>query len=251
MNNPTKIIIAVLAVALVVYLALVFDVPREGLLVNDFDTCVAAGNPVMESYPRQCRDEDGNLYVEEVGAVDPSDMIRVLTPASGTAIESPVAVSGDARGTWFFEASFPAEVLDGNGKSLGIAPIQAKGEWMTTDFVPFEGSIAFSKPTTSTGVIRFRKDNPSGDPARDAYLDVPVVFKGVTPGSAATTTAKACRPTGCSGQICSDEDVVSTCEFRPEYACYRTAQCKRQANGSCGWTQSSGLLACLANPPQE
>lgn len=244
--------IAVVAVILVVYLALVFDVPRTSMLVDDFDTCVAAGNPVMESYPRQCRDKDGNLFVEEIVTTEPADMIRVSAPAAGASIESPVTVSGEARGNWFFEASFPAEVFDANGKSLGVSPIQARGEWMTTDFVPFEGTITFTRPTTSTGIVRFNKDNPSGDPSRDAFIDVPVTFRGVTSGGGtATTTARACRPTGCSGQICSDVDVASTCEYRSEYACYRTAECKRQANGSCGWTQSSTLLACLANPPQE
>lgn len=58
----------------------------------------------------------------------------------------------------------------------------------------------------------------------------------------------ACKTTGCSGQICSDKDVFTTCEFRPEYACYRTAKCARQANGNCGWTQTAELTACLANP---
>ena len=34
--------------------------------INSFEDCVAAGNPVMESFPRQCRTEDGQLFAEEV-----------------------------------------------------------------------------------------------------------------------------------------------------------------------------------------
>lgn len=34
--------------------------------VDSFEACVAAGNPVMESYPRQCRTPDGQLFVEPV-----------------------------------------------------------------------------------------------------------------------------------------------------------------------------------------
>ena len=34
--------------------------------VTNFDECVAAGNPVMESYPRQCRSLDGQLFVEDI-----------------------------------------------------------------------------------------------------------------------------------------------------------------------------------------
>lgn len=60
----------------------------------------------------------------------------------------------------------------------------------------------------------------------------------------------ACYVGGCSSQVCSDEEgLVSTCEFRSEYACYRTAQCKRQTNGQCGWTETLELKACLSNPP--
>jgi hypothetical protein len=60
--------------------------------------------------------------------------------------------------------------------------------------------------------------------------------------------AAACVKTGCSGQICADQQMVSTCEFRPEYACYQAATCQRQANGKCGFTQTPALAACLANP---
>ncbi len=39
--------------------------PGEGGAVTDFDSCVAAGNPVMESYPRQCA-AGGQTYVEVI-----------------------------------------------------------------------------------------------------------------------------------------------------------------------------------------
>lgn len=56
-----------------------------------------------------------------------------------------------------------------------------------------------------------------------------------------------CFVGGCSSQVCSDQEgVISTCEFRPEYACYQEATCERQADGACGWTQTSELAACLA-----
>jgi hypothetical protein len=58
-------------------------------------------------------------------------------------------------------------------------------------------------------------------------------------------TADGCVRTGCSGQICADEEMASTCEFRPEYACYKSAACERQADGKCGWTPSEGLSSCL------
>jgi hypothetical protein len=60
-----------------------------------------------------------------------------------------------------------------------------------------------------------------------------------------------CKKTGCSGQVCSDEEIMTTCEWKPEYACYRKARCERQANGKCGFTQTPELTACLARPPQQ
>jgi len=38
-------------------------------LINSFEDCVAAGNPIMESYPRQCRTEDGKHFVEEISKI--------------------------------------------------------------------------------------------------------------------------------------------------------------------------------------
>jgi eight-cysteine-cluster-containing protein len=60
-----------------------------------------------------------------------------------------------------------------------------------------------------------------------------------------------CIRTGCSGTVCAEpgDEVMTTCEWRPEYACYQDARCERQADGACGWTQTPELAACLASPP--
>jgi len=34
--------------------------------INSFEECVAAGNPIMESHPRQCRSLDGKHFVESL-----------------------------------------------------------------------------------------------------------------------------------------------------------------------------------------
>lgn len=59
------------------------------------------------------------------------------------------------------------------------------------------------------------------------------------------SSLKPCIKTGCSGQVCSDEEVVTTCEYRPEYDCYKQARCERQANGQCGFTPTKELTECL------
>lgn len=71
-----------------------------------------------------------------------------------------------------------------------------------------------------------------------------------TPEPDPAPSAEPCFTGGCSGQLCSDQEGLnSTCEFRPEYACYATAECARQPDGACGWTPSDALTTCLADPP--
>ena len=59
---------------------------------------------------------------------------------------------------------------------------------------------------------------------------------------------KQCIKTGCSLQLCSDEPVVTTCSYRPEYACFRKATCSSQSNGDCGWDMNKKLIDCLNMP---
>lgn len=68
-------------------------------------------------------------------------------------------------------------------------------------------------------------------------------------GLAADGGNAACVHGGCSNQLCvqAGEDAVSTCEFRPEYACYAQALCERQASGKCGFTPTDALASCLAS----
>jgi hypothetical protein len=59
------------------------------------------------------------------------------------------------------------------------------------------------------------------------------------------TGSDGCIITGCSGQVCSDQEQITTCEYRAEYTCYQSASCERQADGRCGWTTTNDLQKCL------
>ena len=67
-----KFIIAIVVVVLLVG-SIAFYIGRPKAVVNDFESCVAAGNPVQESFPRRCADADGNVYVESLEN-DPMDV---------------------------------------------------------------------------------------------------------------------------------------------------------------------------------
>ncbi|HEX6242602.1 MAG TPA: hypothetical protein VFZ61_16930, partial [Polyangiales bacterium] len=70
-------------------------------------------------------------------------------------------------------------------------------------------------------------------------------------GCGCEPNATQCKVGGCSGQLCvgpGDPD-ISTCEWREEYACYKTASCAVQADGRCGWTPTDELKKCLEAAP--
>lgn len=57
---------------------------------------------------------------------------------------------------------------------------------------------------------------------------------------------QSCVITGCHDHICAEEEVFTICKsFSPEYQCYITATCERQADDKCGWTMDEGLKSCL------
>lgn len=103
-------------------------------------------------------------------------LIEVSFPQANDTVTSPLTITGQARGNWYFEASFPIKLLDANGVTLGTTIGQATTDWMTTDFVPFTATLTYSLPTTATGTLILQKDNPSGEPANDASITIPVTF---------------------------------------------------------------------------
>jgi len=174
----TKYIIATLLIAVAILAGYMFYVSNKTAIpLANFNECVAAGNPVMESYPRQCRDKSGKLFTENIGnTIEKRDLIVLESVQPNEKITSPITLKGRARGYWYFEASFPVEVLDGNGNKIGQGLATAQDEWMTEDFVPFEAPVTFTTPTTANGTLVLHKDNPSGLPEHDDKLLIPVTF---------------------------------------------------------------------------
>ncbi len=106
-----------------------------------------------------------------------SDLISVSNPLPNQPVSSPLVISGSARGNWYFEATFPIELIDASGKILAQGAGRAESDWTTTDFVPFSVTLSFPKqPAGSRGELVLTNDNPSGDPAKQKELDIPVTF---------------------------------------------------------------------------
>ena len=117
--------------------------------------------------------------VETTETGDVGDLIVVTSPEADAEISSPLTVSGEVRGNWYFEATFPVEVLAADGRTIGRGFASAQGEWMTEEFVPFLGSVTFTAPTDGMkdGAVVFKKNNPSGLPEHDDSISISVKFQ--------------------------------------------------------------------------
>jgi hypothetical protein len=104
-------------------------------------------------------------------------MINVTSTIPFQTISSPLTVTGEAKGPWYFEASFPVQILDMNNNVLAAVPAQAQGDWMTTNFVPFTATLTFTGVSGQPGMIVFKKDNPSGLPQNEASISIPIIFQ--------------------------------------------------------------------------
>ena len=145
--------------------------------ITNFKECVGAGNPIMESYPQQCRTDDGRTFTEDIGnELDKSDLIRIDKPRPNSVIGPSFEIEGHARGYWFFEGSFPLVLEDTDGNILAKHYATAQGEWMTEEFVKFSAEMKVDFGNATTGYLVLKRDNPSDLPENDDELRVPLVF---------------------------------------------------------------------------
>ncbi len=151
---------------------------KEQKTITSFEECEKAeGSMIQESYPPTCVTADKRSFTQDIGnELEYTDLIQVDNPRPNQQISSPLKITGRARGTWFFEATFPIELLDESGKSLGTSVATAKREWMTEEFVPFTAELQFEKPSTKKGKLVIKNANPSGLPENEKVLSMPVEF---------------------------------------------------------------------------
>lgn len=122
------------------------------------------------------------------------------------------------------------------------------GIWFVlNNFVPYEDGqdkIDWNEGSTSTvdDVPRDRDNDSSGE--QETKEDGSPPAKQDQPDK--TPRAKdGCVITGCSSQVCADEEVITDCLYKEEYICYQKATCERQDDDQCGWTITKDIQACF------
>ncbi len=112
-----------------------------------------------------------------------AQFITLASPLPNSIVESPLVITGQARGTWYFEASFPIILTNWDGLIIAEGIATAESDWMTENFVPFTASLDFENPYhlgdpdfMKKGSLILKRDNPSGLPEHDNALEIPVRF---------------------------------------------------------------------------
>lgn len=99
-------------------------------------------------------------------------------PQPKATISSPLTISGQARGTWYFEATFPVVLTNWDGLIIAEGYATADGDWMTEEFVPFTATLEFETPDYGErGSLILQKANPSDLPENDDALEIEVRFE--------------------------------------------------------------------------
>ncbi len=172
--------------------------PAPVITLKNFDDCRDHNFPVIQSYPEQCTGPDGVIYFQDLSEASTSTAtstgnilatstfsyksdVFLTNLSKNQIITSPLHIEGQAKGNWYFEASFPIKITNSKGAILGQGLAKAIGDWMSTSTVPFSADITFvvhlSPNASTTGYIVFSKDNPSDIPANGDSFKIPVVFK--------------------------------------------------------------------------
>ncbi len=166
MTKIILIIVGVILVAGIAILALRFWGGDEDTWLCQNGEWVRHGNPRAEKPIAPC------------GEVEPTlrDDMRVDYPKPNAIVASPLEIKGEAKGAWYFEATFPVKLLDSAGNVIAQGTAQAEGDWMTDDFVPFQAHLEFQTPASQTGTLVLENDNPSGLPENSIQVKIPVRF---------------------------------------------------------------------------
>ncbi len=144
------------------------------VLTDDQDTYVISAYPADSQYLEE--------FELMLGTFEFIPSIEMENPLPRQQVTSPIEVRGMAPGTWFFEASMTArlETAEEDLETEAIITTTAE-EWMTTEQIPFEGTIPYSRTPalndTISATLIIRAANPSGLPEHEKFLRIPLTLE--------------------------------------------------------------------------
>jgi len=166
MNTKVVIVLISLIVLTGLFASKFFVLPEKEIVCTE-EAKLCANSSYVSRIPPAC---DFAPCPREEGII-------ISEPKPNEKIKSPLIIKGRARGNWFFEAEFTAELYDAQNNFLSRAILTATEDWMTSNFVPFEGKLVFLQQTASSGILRFLSANPSGLIEHQKVFEVPIQFE--------------------------------------------------------------------------
>ena len=153
-----KIIYAVMVLLLAgvaLFFIIKWRVPQADQKITNFDQCVAAGNPILESYPEQCRTPDGRQFINERQSVSPEDTqtpgqkstmsmseAKIIAEASGCAAMGEVTEKAfyneNSRTWWLDMIMFPENEKQSCAPACVVSEQEKTAEinWRCTGLLP-------------------------------------------------------------------------------------------------------------------
>jgi hypothetical protein len=108
---------------------------------------------------------------------DQGEQLLLISPVSGETITSPLTITGEAPGYWFFEATFPVILTNWDGLIIAEGYAEATEDWMTEEDVSFTAELEFETPEYGeNGFLILRRANASGLPEHDDAVEIQVLF---------------------------------------------------------------------------
>ena len=151
------------------------DRDEHGCIASAGYTWCEPKEKCIRSWEESCDLEGLEEEVSQGNNETASSTPIVTSPLPGETVSSPLEISGEAKGTWFFEAIIPLRLEDANNNVIAEGYGEAQGNWMTENFVPFSATINYTTQASS-GYLVIIKNNPSGLPQYDDQMLIPINF---------------------------------------------------------------------------
>lgn len=158
-------VVALVAVASVVLYAIMKNPPSESPSNGNGNVAVNAPTNAPVTPPPALV----GTYVNSTAAMIGADSVTANSTTQ-------VTIVGQAVGNWFFEASFPVEILDNANNVIGQGIAEAQTDWMVVTMVPYVAVITLNAPYSGPATVVLHKDNPSGEPVNDASVSFNVTL---------------------------------------------------------------------------
>ena len=76
--NPKNIsLILIISLIVLFSLAVLLFVKDKSIVINNFEDCVNAGYPLMESYPMRCKTPDGRTFTDEICSISTGESLTL------------------------------------------------------------------------------------------------------------------------------------------------------------------------------